>query len=152
MTQVIEVLGLEEVIEKLDNYPKMLNEMISETTEASLLTLWENVPPYPPEPENSTYRRMGTLGRSLGSGAQGGKDGQPDIMEVRPLGSGVGYEGQFGSRLDYAPLVIGDDLQAGHMGHWWKISKVAELAADKINRLYQTMVDKLVEFMNGSRA
>jgi hypothetical protein len=68
-------------------------------------------------------------------------------METKKLGGG--YEGQFGTRVEYAPFVIGDDTQAGHMGHWWKISKVAELSKDKITRIFQTMADKLAKWLDG---
>jgi hypothetical protein len=146
MPEIIEIRGLEEVIKKLDAYPQELNAAMQATTEAALLTLQENVPPYPAPPENSSYRRTGTLGRTLGSGVSGGATGKPEIFEVRKLGSG--WEGTFGTRLEYAPYVIGDDTQAQHMGHWWTISKVAEKAKDKIERMFQTMADKLKEFLD----
>jgi hypothetical protein len=62
---------------------------------------------------------------------------------------GSGYEGRFGTNLEYAPYVIGDDTQARHMGHWWKISTVATKAAGKIESLFKTLGDNLASFLDG---
>src|SRR3972149_3265026 len=106
---VIEVRGLKELIARMKAYPQKLNAALGITMDAAMLTLWENVPPYPPEPEASTYDRTGTLGRGEAGGKSGG---QPDIYEVREMGGG--FEGHFGTNLEYAPYVIGDDTQAKH--------------------------------------
>lgn len=145
---VIEIRGLEEITRRMRDYPQKLSAAIKTTLGAALLALWENVPPYPPPPENSTYVRTGTLGRTLGSSEGGGKSGQPDIYEVKPLGGGE-WEAHFGTNLEYAPYVIGDDTQARHMQHWWKISVIKERAAEKINRLFGVMADKLAAWLDG---
>ena len=72
---LIEVRGLNEVIERMEKYPAELKEGMEATMEASLLVLQENVPAYPSPPQDSTYRRTGTLGRTLGSSVGGGKAG-----------------------------------------------------------------------------
>jgi hypothetical protein len=144
--KVMEVHGLEEIQRDMQQYPKEMEAAMRATTEAALLVIWGNVPPYPPAPEGSTYRRTGTLGRSLGGGVDGGKGGQPDILEVKKLGAGL--EGRFGTRLGYAPVVIGEEQQAEmHQGRWWTLAKVAESSVEKINLLYQKMADKLVAFL-----
>jgi hypothetical protein len=147
MTNAIEVRGLTELIERMRAYPRELQEGVEVTMDAAMLTLHENVPPYPPPPDTSTYDRTGTLGRTLGSSESGGKAGTPDVYEVREMGSA--WEGHFGTNLEYAPYVIGDDTQAGHMGHWWTMKVVAERATDKINRMFETLAKKLASFLEG---
>jgi hypothetical protein len=145
---IIEIRGLNEILARMKAYPKKLADSVKVTMQAALLTLWENVPAYPPPPEDSTYVRTGTLGRTLGSGEGGGKgSGQPDVYEVRELGSA--WEGHFGTNLEYAPFVIGDEEQAGHMQHWWKISVIKERAQEKIERLFATLGEKLAAFLEG---
>jgi hypothetical protein len=145
---IIEIRGLDELIQRMRAYPQKLTASLRVTMQAALLALWENVPAYPPPPDDSTYVRTGTLGRTLGSGEGGGKGGgQPSIYEARELGSG--FEGHFGTNLEYAPYVIGDDTQAKNMSHWWKISVVAERAKDKIDSLFKTLGDKLAAFLEG---
>src|SRR5689334_22027280 len=105
--------GLTELIARMQAYPEKLAQAMRTTMDASLLVLWESVPPYPPQPDNSAYERTGTLGRTLGSGSGGGAGStEPEIYEVKAVGSAGGYEGHFGTNLDYAPYVIGDDTQA----------------------------------------
>ena len=148
MTTQIEVRGLKELQARIAQFPDKLEEAQQVTMDASLLTLWENVPPYPKISFNSSYRRTGTLGRSLGTSAAGGKgSGKPSIYETKKLGSG--FEGRFGTDLSYAPYVIGDTTQATHMGYWWQMKDIANKAGDKITRLWQTLADKMARFLDG---
>ena len=144
---IIEIRGLAELQQRMRDYPKQLAAAIQKTLQASLLTLWENVPPYPPPPEDSTYVRTGTLGRTLGSNIEGGRSGGPDVYEVRQLGSV--WEGHFGSALEYAPHVIGDDTQARQNEHWWKISVIKERAEEKIIKLFGILAEKMAKFLDG---
>ena len=142
----IEIRGLDEIIKRMKAYPQKLTDSVRVTMTAALLALWENVPPYAPEPEDSTYVRTGTLGRTLGSGMEGGQAGQPDVFYVREMGSE--WEAHFGTNLEYAPYVIGDDTQAAvHQGRWWTIRTVAEKASAKIDSLFETLVNKLAAFL-----
>lgn len=147
---LIEVHGLDELLARMKAYPVKMVQLIAVTMRASLITLWENVPPYPAEPPNSAYDRTGTLGRTLGSSASGGTSGgEPSIFTVRKLGEG--FEGRFGTNLSYAPYVIGDDTQAAvHSGRWWNMRFVANKASEKINRLWQTLGDKMAKFLEGT--
>lgn len=148
MTTQIEVRGLKELQARMKQFPAQLEAAQQKTMEASLLTLWENVPPYPRISFKSSYRRTGTLGRSLGSAAGGGKTGgTPSIYEVKKLGGGV--EGRFGTDLSYAQYVIGDTTQAAHMGYWWQMKDIAKKAETKIVSLWQTLADKLAKFLDG---
>lgn len=149
MSDPIEVRGLDELIQRMQAYPEQLHKGMQVTMDAALLTVWENVPPYPPPPDESTYDRTGTLGRTLGSGEGGGKSGgQPDVYEVRQMGSA--YEGHFGTNLEYAPYVIGDgDLQAWMHYRWWQMKTVAEKATAKITSLFNTLGEKMAKFLEG---
>lgn len=146
MTTKIEIKGLKELQARMKAFPKQMDAAERATMEASLLTLWENVPPYPKISFDSSYTRTGTLGRTLGSSMGGGKAGQPSIYEVKKLGAGV--EGRFGSDLSYAPYVISDNDQAAHMGYWWQMKDIAAKSQAKINRLWVTLADKLARFLD----
>ncbi len=146
MTTEIEIKGLKELQARMNAFPKQMDAAERATMEASLLTLWENVPPYPKISFDSSYTRTGTLGRTLGSSMGGGKAGQPSIYEVKKLGAGV--EGRFGSDLEYTQYVIGDNDQAAHMGYWWQMKDIAAKSQAKINKLWVTLADKLTKFLD----
>ncbi len=142
---MIQVFGLDEVIQRMEAYPTELHQGMDTTMEASLLVLQENVPAYPQASETSTYRRTGTLGRTLGSAIGGGKSGTPEIFEVRSMGSAV--EGRFGTNLDYAPHVIGDETQAWMHYRWFTMKTIADRATAKITRLWVILGEQMVAFM-----
>ncbi len=144
---VIETRGLTELIGKLKMFPTKLRQLSELGMQASLLTLWENVPSYPPEPDNSSYDRTGTLGRTLGSSESGGKNGKPDIYEVKKVGSGL-VEGRFGTRLDYAEYVIGENQAWMHEGRWWKLTDIIPLAKDKIQRIWNGIAQKAADWLD----
>lgn len=145
---VIEIRGLDPVIARMQAYQSALIATLKTTVEASLLALWENVPEYPPPPDDSSYRRTGTLGRTLGGGMDGGQGGgKPDVYQVQELGQKI--EGHFGTRLDYAPVVIGPGEQADmHLGRWWTLEDVAKEADDKIQALFSIAASKMAEYLD----
>ena len=149
---LMEAKGLDELIKRMQAYPLELHKSMSQTMAASLLVFWESVPGYPPPPENSAYDRTGTLGKSLGSDIGGGMGGgEPSIFTIRPLGS-TGYEGKFGTNLSYAERVIGEGTQApAFEGRWWIIKTVAERAAQKVNKLWQMLAEKMAAFLEGKQ-
>lgn len=147
----IEVEGLDELRRNFQQFPNEFNRTLKKAMDSSLVVIWENVLPYPAKPENSSYDRQGILGKSLGVGMTGAKIGKPDIYQVRGMGSGM-QEASFGTRLEYAPYVIGDEEQAKvHRGRWWTISKVAERATGKITKVFQLMVQNLAAFLAKNR-
>lgn len=146
----IEIHGLDELMKRMAAFPEKMAEVTRATMEAAILAVWGEVPPYPAPPENSTYDRTGTLGRTLGSGSGGGKgSNQPSIYEVHEIGS-AGFEGRFGTNLDYAPFVIGDETQAGiHQGRWWVMKDLATKAHDKVVGLFNKMGSVLAGWLEG---
>lgn len=151
MSASIEVKGLDELIARMNAFPDKLKDAVQIAISSSLLALWGSVPPYPAPPEGSTYRRTGTLGRTLGSSEGGGQSGDhPTIYQVKSLGSG-NYEGHFGTNLEYAPYVIGDNTQAWmHKGRWWVMADVARAAGDKITQVFSTLAEQLRIFLEGN--
>lgn len=147
---LVEVTGLKELIQRMSAFPATLAAKLAVTMSAALNVLWEKVPPYPPPPQDSSYRRTGTLGRSLGSSEGGGvSGGEPSIYTVRKLGGG-NMEGKFGTNLEYAPYVIGEDSQSqAHVGRWWTIRTVAELAKEKIGQVFEKLGNDLAAFLEG---
>lgn len=149
MPAEVRITGLKELRRRFRRFPKVYRREVKATLNAGLGVLWENVPPYPPQPQGSTYKRTGTLGRSLGSDMGGGKtQGQPDIFEVRKQGPNMDV-GKFGTRTEYAPYVIGDKQQAQQNAHWWTISTIADNAKGKILRLFKDMARDLARFLEG---
>lgn len=151
MNLKLDVEGLDEVIARMRAFPRQLKRAIHTTLEAALLVVWENVPPYPPAPPDSPYVRTGTLGRSLGSGEGGGRSAsQPDIYEIRTEGD---FEvGEFGTRLEYAPYVIGDrdeDQIEPFRSYWWTLPQtVANAARAKVTKLFQDMAQELADWLS----
>ena len=147
MPKVIEIRGLEELRARFKEYPKVLDQVMQEVTQAQLLALHENVPPYPPKPASSTYNRTGTLGRSLGSSMGGGASGTPDIFQTIK-GEGF-YEARFGTLLFYAGPVIGNPQASFFAQYWWKLDQVIGLAFEKIKQITEDAAEQLANFLKG---
>ena len=148
--KIVEVEGMDELQARLSAFPGVYEKVEQKTLIAAVLTLHENVPPYPPQPIGAKYRRTGTLGRTLGSSAMGGAGGTPDVLEIR-VGSG-GSQARFGTRLKYAPHVIGwrATQQAEYFKqYWWSMDKILGKSVGKIRRLFQIMAEELAAFLEG---
>ena len=144
----VEIRGLTEIIQRMSAYPEKLRKVMKTGMDASLAILHESVPPYPEPPADSTYRRTGTLGRSIGVSFEGSEIGKPSIYETKQVGSG--YEGRFGTNLEYAPYVIGDGTQAQvHSGRWWTLKTVAEKAKAKLTKLWNGIGAQMARFLEG---
>jgi hypothetical protein len=147
---IVFVRGLDEVIARMRSFPVQMRAVANRTLMAVLLFIWSKVPGYPQRPPESDYIRTGTLGRTLGVGEGGGQIGTPDIYEVRQHGGD--FEAHFGTRLDYAPYVIGDyaEEQAQHMRHWWTIPQdLLHAAYDGIVNLFTVMTEELASWLDG---
>ena len=144
------VEGLDAVYSKFKNMPDKIEKNMNNMMEASLLILHENVLPYPPQRENMVrpYIRKGSggLAGSLGSTMSGGKGGKPTVYSVTK--TGVGFEGAFGTNLNYAKYVIGESTATSkgqawmHKGWWWTIGMVLQRSRGKIVSLWEKFVDK----------
>ena len=133
-----------DLLERLNGYTPKLEKEIQDTMTAAMLHIQDSVPSYPAY--SSSYERTGTLGRTLTI------VGDPEhVREVNVIGHGV-VEGQFGTRLEYAPYVIGDGpgpAQAKHMRHWWTMKDVKAAAEDGIKRLFEKMSDTIAGWVEG---
>lgn len=148
MPKIIEVRGLDELRQRFRDYPKVFDQVMEEIAQAQLLTLHENVPPYPPEPASSTYKRTGTLGRTLGSGMGGGASGTPDVFQT--IKGGGFYEVRFGSRLGYAPWVIGEKTQTSiFAAYWWRLVEVLGFSFQKIMDITRDAAKQMGDFLKG---
>jgi hypothetical protein len=137
-----------DLVQRMRRYPQRLDKLMRLNMKATLVVLQEHVPSYPSRPPNS-YVRTGELGRSLGSSQTGGAAGTPDIQVVKALGTGH-YQGEFGSRLDYASYVVGDPGQAWmHRGIWWTMGTIKKRAQAKIDRLWERMAERMARFIEG---
>ena len=147
----IEVEGLDEIKKRFEQFPNKYRDALRATLGASLLKIWENVPPYPEANPDSTYTRTGTLGRSLGTNEGGGASAggpKPDIYEVK-MGAQMS-SATFGTRLDYAPHVIGTHTQAKvHQGRWWTMLTIAKKAIPGIQKLFNRFVERLAKWLEG---
>ena len=150
MAKQIEVRGFEELAKRFKAYPMKFAKVMSKTMVTALLVLQEKIPPYPPAPTGSGYRRTGTLGRSLGISITSGRIGQPDIFTVKKMGGG-NLSGKIGTRLGYASKVIGDRSQqfSFFAQYWWRLEQVVGKAFPKILSVYNTAMDALAKFLEG---
>jgi len=159
MDITIDASGMEPLRRKIAAFENRAKRAMRMSMEATLLVVWENVPPYPDPPATSTYTRTGTLGRSLGSSEQGGMGGQsPDILKVDVKGDQI--TGTFGTTLYYAPYVIGGDTglaQSQTATHartgWYTIPQTLwEKSEKKVRRIWDDMAKELVAWFEGRGA
>jgi hypothetical protein len=132
----IEIGGLDGLIARIRKAGADLMPTMRRAMSESMFYVHSKVPPYPAPPAGSTYRRTGTLGRSIG-------------VEVRSLGSEV--VGVIGTPIVYAPYVISSAMtQDGrgpqarvHEGRWWTLQKVVFNAIDEVRRIHRWALRQL---------
>lgn len=113
--------GFEELKKLIEELPLMALEAAEPAMESAVVFLHGMLPGYPPAIPNSSYVRTGTLGRSF-------------TTDVIPEFSSV--VGEIGTRLNYAPWVVGDDFPGSeingvmkyqakvHQGRWWQFNDI----------------------------
>lgn len=134
---------------RMMDFPQEWQEVSEATMEAILLHIQGSVPAYPTQRQGSSYRRTGTLGRTLGVSMGGGMSGNPDIKIIERAGTYV--QARFGTRLNYAPRVIGSNSQSGlfkSLG-WWTMNDVAKAAEAGAVELVNEMTDQLAAWLEG---
>lgn len=134
-----------DLLDRFGRYPQKLNQEMRETMDKALAHVQDSVPPYPAQGADINYVRTYTLGKTIGSGG-----GQAEIREIKTIGKGV--EGKLGTRLYYAPYVIGDP-QARNIqrssSNWWTITQVARKAEAGVVKLFNGMGDRLAKWLDG---
>ena len=145
----LRIEGLEEIQERMRAFPQKYKKALSTTLDASLLKIWELVPPYPSKPADAKHDRTGQLGQSLGSSESGGRAGnKPTIYRKKVQGLSKFDMAEFGTNKEYAPFVLGED-RAEHMDHWWKMSSLADKARKPVLGLFQKMAEVLARWLDG---
>ena len=127
---VVDLTDLSKPVKRVKKIPRWYKQVTRIIIDASLVIVWSEVPPYPSPPSGSGYTRTGTLGRSLGVSEQGGVAGKPDVFGTRRSGRRI--VGRFGSRLNYAPFVIGQQQAGVHQSRWWTIMEVRDTAEPRV--------------------
>ena len=134
---IYKILGLDKLTAKLKRLsaPELTREL-EKTTRKAVHYVHGKVPPYPAAPAGSTYKRTGTLGRSINT-------------KVKTMGSNV--IGTIGSSTPYAPWVISSEKVPGkggpqarvHKGRWYTLQGVVEKAQKAVNKFFEDMVKRL---------
>jgi hypothetical protein len=115
--------GQDEQERRFRNMASNIKPTLERLTQKAVLYVHSTVPPYPAPPATSTYRRTGTLGRTI-------------TTEVRSLG--VDVVGVIGTKTIYAPWVIDEKRQAWmHKGRWWTLQGVVAKAKSVIVDIYR---------------
>jgi len=137
-----EINGLDKTLAHLDRIGEIPAAM-GDTMKEAVLYVHSQVPPYPAPPPASTYRRTGTLGRTVTT-MQGSEPSALSRVEVSTLGGIV--VGVIGTRLEYAPFVISEGNQAKvHAGRWWTLQGVVKSSWSGIVDIFRKMVKGKVE-------
>ena len=146
------VEGLDELRQRFKHEARNYHRRVRKTLEASLLTVWENVPSYPPKPATSNYVRTGTLGRSLGVSMYGQRT-EPGADHYQEIKQGPQMdEATFGTRLYYAPYVVGEGTQTETFRRiGWKTLDgwVLRRVRGKIENLFKIMAAEMIRYLDG---
>ena len=133
-----------DLIQRMQQYPTALDYEMRDMMNKSMLHIQGSVPSYPQGPPGvDTSQRTGTLGRSLTI------QGQGNIRRVRKQGRGA-YVGEFGTRVFYAPDVIGDGTQGVPWSrYWWTMRTVLRRAIPGMQRLANVTAEKMARYLDG---
>jgi hypothetical protein len=133
---IIKITGIEHLEARLKRMTAETRSELERATHQAVLYVHSQLPPYPAPPPNSTYRRTGTLGRTI-------------TTEVRSLGNDV--VGAIGTNTVYAPWVISDKPVGSrgpqawmHVGRWWTLQQVVRDAKDAIMDIYRDALRRIV--------
>ena len=130
----ITVEGLDALLKKFGTANKVVNAEIKKAMTKAVYFLQSKVAVYPPPPPTSTYRRTGTLGRSITS-------------EVKGIGGEI--HGIVGTAIPYAPYVIGPKQAAFHKGRWKQMAEHAKEQAGKIEEFFAKAAEAITKELAG---
>lgn len=130
----IEIEGLPPLIEGMRKSPEIFAEETTKAAQASLLLLVADLKEYPPPPENSTYVRTRTLGRTWSAA-------RPQFSS-----SGINFEGRIGNPTPYAPDVQGASEQKPvHRGRWMTDEQAIEAEYDAIKEQFEAAATRVAQ-------
>ena len=143
---MIDIKGDKEIIARWRAAPAKMKQLMTEGMWDALRAVQALIPPYPPKPTKSKYVRTGNLARGIGTSMGGGAVGKPSIFEVKNSGGFI--EGRMGSnKPEYNEFVIGEN-QAGHMGHWWTVLKLRDMAVRSVD-FWKPIMSKIIDMLKG---
>lgn len=133
----VEIRGLEELQRKARRMGTDMGPTMSRTMDRAVKYVHSTVPPYPPAPPESRYRRTGLLGRSI-------------TTEVRALGGAT--VGVIGTNVAYAPDVISSEPANGagpqawyhKRTGWYTLQDVVAKAERQIIAIFEAALDRLI--------
>jgi len=133
----VEIRGLEELQRKARRMGTDMGPTMSRTMDRAVKYVHSTVPPYPPAPPESRYRRTGLLGRSI-------------TTEVRALGGTT--VGVIGTNVAYAPDVISSEPANGagpqawyhKRTGWYTLQDVVAKAERQIIAIFEAALDRLI--------
>ena len=158
-----------DLMQRMAEYPDKLDKLMKAGMDDAFVVIQGEVDPVPPasrrpQPFKSDkqrrfffwalgkgiievpYPRTNYMVRSL-SGVN-----SDSVRNVKPIGN-HGYEGQFGTRTEYAPLVIGEHTQARyHKGTWWHMGLLREKARKPVERVFELMGAAMAKWLGGGNA
>jgi len=134
MAVKVVIHGLERVKGKFGALKNKFPEFLNESTLNAVLYVHSKMPKYPPAPASSTYRRTGTLGRTITAM----KGNEPEALSRVESAFG-NVKGIVGTKLSYAPWVIDKERQTkGHKANgWWNLQDVVYSLRSGIKETYK---------------
>lgn len=129
--------SLDKLIRKADAIRNNFSEYMRRATLESANYVHSQVPDYPAPPPGSTYRRTGTLGRSI-------------TTRVEKLGRN--WAGYIGTNVVYAPWVISSSKVGSrgpqarvHIGRWFTLQQLVKSSGEAIYRIYRRYIKDLID-------
>lgn len=137
-TVAVHINGLDELRVRFDNIQRGLNRELYDISKTGAEYVQSRIPPYPPPPPDSKYKRTGDLGRGTNAKAVKVADRHYEIM--------------LQSTVPYAPWVISEQEVNGvgpqawvHVGRWWTLQDVARKAWFGVYAIYQRGVERIIQ-------
>ena len=138
----IYIRGLEQLQGKFGALQSKFPKFMQDATKAAVLYVHSQIPAYPSPPAGSTYRRTGTLGRSVTT-LMGTN---PDALSRIEGGLGGEVIGIVGTKLSYAPWVIDSERQTkGHKATgWYTLQGVVGKLQKQIRDVYEKALNTFI--------